>query len=390
MAITIKELEALKPRDKPYWERDTKPRGHGGLAFKVLPSGEIDSYFVYYADRRTERFKKIGRYSKTGKGGLSLKQINEAYEELSKIYRDQGDVKEVERKQQEAEQQAKREQALEEERRAMQGSLQQLIDFYLEEIGMTKSAHYSTAAKKELTRLTIDTSIKASDVTEDDIIRILHPIVERGALVLANRTRSYLSAMFAYGKAFDKGTATIAKSVKFYIKSNPVADVQRALKAEPPRDRTLSAEEVFQLWRDLDNHGMASTRKSLLRLMLATGARVEALSTLKWSQINWEQRYLTVLPANSKKGNFWVIPLNDVAMEVVKNIPRLHDELVFPADSGNGVMRTDSISNALNRFCQQIGMEPFQPRDLRTTFKTLTGEIGISKEIRDRIQNHEK
>jgi integrase len=75
-------------------------------------------------------------------------------------------------------------------------------------------------------------------------------------------------------------------------------------------------------------------------------------------------------------------------MEVVKNIPRLHDELVFPADSGNGAMRTDSISKALNRFCQHTGMEPFQPRDLRTTFKTLTGEIGISKEIRDRIQNH--
>jgi integrase len=61
---------------------------------------------------------------------------------------------------------------------------------------------------------------------------------------------------------------------------------------------------------------------------------------------------------------------------------------VFPADNGKGIIRTDSISKALNRFCQQTGMEPFQPRDLRTTFKTLTGGIGISKELRDRIQNH--
>ncbi|MEY0164830.1 integrase, partial [Providencia rettgeri] len=30
----------------------------------------------------------------------------------------------------------------------------------------------------------------------------------------------------------------------------------------------------------------------------------------------------------------------------------------------------------------------FTARDLRRTCKTLMGEIGISKEIRDRIQNH--
>lgn len=33
-------------------------------------------------------------------------------------------------------------------------------------------------------------------------------------------------------------------------------------------------------------------------------------------------------------------------------------------------------------------MDTFVPRDLRRTFKTLTGKAGISKEIRDRLQNH--
>ena len=30
----------------------------------------------------------------------------------------------------------------------------------------------------------------------------------------------------------------------------------------------------------------------------------------------------------------------------------------------------------------------FTPKDLRTTFKTLAGKAGLSKEARDRIQNH--
>jgi hypothetical protein len=33
-------------------------------------------------------------------------------------------------------------------------------------------------------------------------------------------------------------------------------------------------------------------------------------------------------------------------------------------------------------------MDRFSPRDLRRTFKTLAGKAGISKEIRDRLQNH--
>jgi hypothetical protein len=32
----------------------------------------------------------------------------------------------------------------------------------------------------------------------------------------------------------------------------------------------------------------------------------------------------------------------------------------------------------------------FTPRDLRRTWKTLAGDAGISKEMRDRLQNHSK
>ncbi|MEZ9548040.1 integrase, partial [Vibrio crassostreae] len=33
-------------------------------------------------------------------------------------------------------------------------------------------------------------------------------------------------------------------------------------------------------------------------------------------------------------------------------------------------------------------IKPFTPRDLRRTCKTLMGELGISKSLRDRLQNH--
>jgi hypothetical protein len=38
--------------------------------------------------------------------------------------------------------------------------------------------------------------------------------------------------------------------------------------------------------------------------------------------------------------------------------------------------------------CKQFNIEPFTPKDLRTTYKTLAGMAGLNKEVRDRIQNY--
>lgn len=52
-------------------------------------------------------------------------------------------------------------------------------------------------------------------------------------------------------------------------------------------------------------------------------------------------------------------------------------------------MRTDSLARSIMYFrAFNPEFKVFTARDLRRTCKTLMGEAGISKEIRDRIQNH--
>jgi integrase len=380
--ITVKEIEALKPKEKPYMHRISQTKGKGTLAFKILPSGDKDAYFVYYIDRK-EKLKKIGRY-----GDMSLKEINQRFDEFSVPYNKTGsDVKELERQQVKA----KAEDDAKAEREAMriklQGSLQQLIDFYLEHTQETKSDSHYRSVKKVLNNLDIDRTIKANQVIKDDIIHCLHPVVDRGALVFANRIRAYLSAMFAYGIEFDDTTEALSKGVQFYIEDNPVVKVKKPLKEEAPRDRYLNKSEIFNVWRALDNSSMSLPRKNVFKLMLATGARLEALSGLQWTEIDQQSQTITIPPSRSKNGNYWVIPINKLAQSIIDETPRLSDHYVFPNDKG-GIMRTDGFSQAITRLCQQYDIVHFQPRDLRTTFKTLAGAIGISKEIRDRIQNH--
>ncbi|EET0189482.1 integrase, partial [Escherichia coli] len=63
---------------------------------------------------------------------------------------------------------------------------------------------------------------------------------------------------------------------------------------------------------------------------------------------------------------------------------------IFPlSTNGKRPVRTDSLARAIMYFraCNP-DFKIFTARDLRRTCKTLMGEAGISKEIRDRIQNH--
>ena len=51
-------------------------------------------------------------------------------------------------------------------------------------------------------------------------------------------------------------------------------------------------------------------------------------------------------------------------------------------------MSSDMLSDNIERFCKKHQVIKFIPRDFRRTFKTLAGQLKITKEIRDRIQHH--
>ena len=387
MAITSLELDALKPKLKPYIIREKQhDKKDGTLAFKVLPNGNIDGYFIYYVDRK-EKQKKIGRY---GKGSMSLKAIRDKCSELSKKYQSGIDVKQQEIEQAATQERDRQEQAVIERKKQMQGSFQQLVDLYLVHVKSELSHHHYEAIKKayNFNLQGFDCTIKASDITKQDIISIINPITARGSLIAANRMRAYLSAMFKWGIEFDDEPDAIKINVQFNIESNPVTYVKKPLKKEAPTDRFLSESEVRTFWTALDKSSMSPHRANVFRLMLALGARVEALSGLRWTDIDWKERLITIPPERSKNGAYWVIPINDIAYEVLINNPKFNDEFLFPAKNGTEPLRLDGYAKAITRTCKQFSIESFTPKDLRTTFKTLAGKAGLSKEARDRIQNH--
>ena len=67
---------------------------------------------------------------------------------------------------------------------------------------------------------------------------------------------------------------------------------------------------------------------------------------------------------------------------------------LFPARRRNGIPQyTTTLAHEITKWTAKpeespFTDNPFTPRGLQRTWKTRSGEVGISKDIRDRIQNH--
>lgn len=109
---------------------------------------------------------------------------------------------------------------------------------------------------------------------------------------------------------------------------------------------------------------------------------------------NWDKKNntLTVPPHLSKNSDYHVIPLSKSATAVLHTQEKLYpgSEFLFPANTQEGHLLPSEYAKQIKKFCDRGEFAKFTPRDIRRTFKTLAGDMGISSEMRDRLQNHKK
>lgn len=98
----------------------------------------------------------------------------------------------------------------------------------------------------------------------------------------------------------------------------------RKFKENNQRLRWLTHEEAERLIAELPEHSSA-----MARFALATGLRETNVTLLEWSQINMQTRLLVVHGDQSKNGKLIRVPLNDDAIEVLREQIGKHSIRVF-------------------------------------------------------------
>ena len=226
----------------------------------------------------------------------------------------------------------------------------------------------------------------AREIEPDEITDVIRPIYERGRRAMADHVRGYIHAAYSWGMKSEHDYRTSSPR-RFKLVYNPAAGIP----TEPKKvgTRWLDEEEFVRLYRWLEcpNAPVHPPYTRAVRILMLTGQRVEEIARLHVDQ--WDPAERIIDWSKTKNGKPHAIPVPSLAAELIESIKPNEHGWFFP--SAMDPTRPVSHGTLYSFMWRQRdrGVIPVVTnRDLRRTWKTLAGKAGVSKEIRDRIQNH--
>lgn len=177
----------------------------------------------------------------------------------------------------------------------------------------------------------------------------------------------------------------VTKSVKVNTRITPFVD-----------SRFLTRQEQIIFLEEASNHKYYDEFK----FVLETGLRYGELTGLKWSDIDFDRRIVTIRrqgayledhgeyvegPPKSEKG-YRDIYLTNTAIDILKNRKKT-SIYVFAGDDGEHIHRS-YYNRMLTRICEKAGIRPFSIHKLRHSFATRCIESGMKPKTLQKILGH--
>lgn len=168
--------------------------------------------------------------------------------------------------------------------------------------------------------------------------------------------------------------AVLNKAVEWdVIKASPLGRRKRLKVDGRGVVRWLSDEEEKRLYKVL------ATRKGhlpvIVTVLLNTGARPKEAFTLKWEDVDFQRREITLHAAFTKTGQTRRVPLNDAATAVLKKWKEESgSDWVFPGDDGEHIT---TINKGWKKVLKDAGITNFRLYDCRHTFASKLVMRGV-------------
>lgn len=164
---------------------------------------------------------------------------------------------------------------------------------------------------------------------------------------------------------------------------NPVRQVRRP-KFDNKRERFLNADEIERLLAEAAKS--ANPRlKSIVQLLLLTGARVSELLHAKWEHVDLNRRKWFI-PV-SKTGKARYVPLAQAAVDTIKALPKVEGSpyLIPNPDTGKPFV---SIKHAWQTARRKAGLEDARIHDLRHTSASGMVNAGVDLFMVGKVLGH--
>ncbi|MDO9177706.1 MAG: tyrosine-type recombinase/integrase [Agitococcus sp.] len=366
--LTERLIKSLKPTNKPYEVYDNTLIG---LLLRVQPTGSMTFYVNYSNVLRKRNRTKLGKY-----GHITLTQARDLAKQR------QGEIATGIDPQEEK----KRKIAATKVAKAKELLLREYIkDTYTPWVVANRKsgeltlhklyAHFDSWMEQPMESFT------AQQIEEWQVQQ------KKRGLKPTSINRNFNALRSVFTRAFE---------VKA-IHANPLKGIKNVTESNEIRVRYFSIEEEFMVrqWLKQRDHQHIEKRKSvnawrltrgyslmleyeedaytdlltpIILLAMNTGLRRGELLQLSWSDINFEQHYLTVRAENAKSGKARRIPLNAESYQILSTWKRtsfIEGGFVFSMESGNPLT---TLKAGWRSLMSGTGIKDFRLHDLRHHF----------------------
>ena len=225
----------------------------------------------------------------------------------------------------------------------------------------------------------------ANEVTGEEIADMMRRVLELGKGRTANKLRSYVRAAYQTARAA-RSKASIPLHFKAYnVVANPAADTEPDESQNKADKNPLSADALRTYW--LTINALPGFRGAVLRLHLLTGGqRIEQLVNLLSSNVAGDS--ILLYDGKGRPGKPprpHTVPLiNAAAAALFDCKPQGH----FALSTDGGKTHLGAITLSAWAVEAATGIPKFQTKRLRSGVETLLASVGVSTEIRGRLQSH--
>lgn len=335
--LTIKQVDAAKPKEKPYRLLDSN-----GLYLYVPASGKKVWQLRYKIDGK-EKVLTVGKYP--------LMSLQEARDKAWRARKDVSvGVDPVKAK----------------KLSVKDNSFSSIYHEWYEH----KKQVWSFGYADELSRMFQDDilpmigSAEIQDIEPMQILAVIRRFEERGAMERANKARRRCGEVFRY--------AIVTGRAKY----NPAPDLADAMKGYRKRNYPfLPAEQIPAFNKALSGFSGSVVSKIATEILQYTALRTKELRSMQWANVDFETRIITIEEEVMKGRQIHIVPMSEQVIALLKSLMPVTapvSDFVFP---GRNDKKKPISENAVLLVIRQIGYEGLASgHGFRHQFSTIMNE----------------
>ncbi|ELY6147036.1 tyrosine-type recombinase/integrase [Cronobacter sakazakii] len=349
--LTVKQIDAAKPKDKPYRISD------GNGLYVYIPASGKKVWQLRYQFEGKEKIHTVGKYPEIG----PAEARNIAFE-------------------------VKRDLAIGLNPAAKKKQQEKVPDTFgsiYEEWYKHKRQVWSEGYAVELQRMfEADILPYIGKMTIDDIepmtlLKVLRRFEERGAMERANKARRRCGEVFRY--------AVVTGRAKY----NPAPDLADAMKGYRKKNFPfLPAEQIPAFNRALAGYSGSIVSKIATQVLQYTAMRTKELRSMQWANVDFENRVITIDAEVMKNRKQHLVPMSRQVYDLLRQLQPITSisDFVF---AGRNDKKKSISENAVLLVIRQIGYEGLASgHGFRHQFSTILNEHGWPHDAIERQLAH--